>query len=238
LPDLLVNSIEIYQMGCRVRVSVENVGDGAAAAFSVSMNGQPQRVPGGLAPAEIVDLSFTGSSITVLVEADSCNELREQAEDNYQGWQVVPMTSAAPPGPCDTAPSNATPETRAVDRSLPDLTLYNLRAALDPDLEIDCWTDAQLGLLITVANYGTVAVDAFEIAIGGQWRATVPGLGPNQRTSVWLPVQLQANYELRIHVDSTQAVPERNETNNWRYIPGANLPITAATPRCTATPGP
>lgn len=238
LPDLMVNTITIDQISCQVMVSVENVGTGDAAPFNVSMNGETQRLRAGLDAGKRVSMYFTANTITVLAAADPDNEINETDEDNNEGWQVVPLTSAAPPGPCDSAPASATPAFSAVDDRLPDLVIARSQAALEPGQTPDCWLPEQLGLLIHVANYGPVPVDRFEVAVDGQWQATIPGLGPNQTAALWFPVPLASRYELRIQVDSGQAIAERNEGNNWRTISGQHVATPEASPPCTSRPAP
>lgn len=236
LPDLVINAIQINQVGCRVTVSVENVGHGDAAPFVVSMNGLRQLVPDGLAATAIIHLHFAANTITVLAEVDTDNEINELAEDNNEAWQIVPMTAAAMPGPCEAVQATATPDTRPVDQSLPDLAIFSIRAALDPAFTGTCWTSENIGLLVTVANYGRVAVEAFDVRSAGLSSQTIPGLEANQTAEVWLPVPAPYIHEINVRIDSSQAIPERDELNNQRFTSFHDLPRPDTMPECTPTP--
>jgi len=236
LPDLVINAIQINQISCRVIFSVENVGNGSAAPFVVSMNGQHQLVQDGLAAAAIIHLHFAANTITVLAEADTDNKISEVSEENNEAWQIVPMTAAAMPGPCEPEQPTATPDTRPVDQNLPDLAIYSISWTLNPALGSTCWTLEDTGLLVTVANYGRAAVETFDVTVAGLTSQIIAGLEANQIAEVWIQVPAPYLYELSVRIDSSQAIVERDELNNQRFISFGDLPRPDAIPQCTTTP--
>lgn len=128
LPDLQVGQVTIEletggacdyrstQLG--LRVSVKNVGHGAAGPFLVEANGARQEVAGGLAAGETIRLWFEGYQYgrenRVVVDVDS--QVQESNEDNNSFSQRVPIPTlpptCTPPVPPPTLTPTATPGPR------------------------------------------------------------------------------------------------------------------------------
>jgi phosphatidylserine/phosphatidylglycerophosphate/cardiolipin synthase-like enzyme len=121
LPDLAIVGMSIsLDTACLsdesrlgLRLSVGNLGDGAAGPFAVEANGAQQTVGGGLGAGQFVTLWFAGYKVgepnTAI--ADATGLVAERDEANNQRSEMLPIPTAPLPCPTPSATPTATPTT-------------------------------------------------------------------------------------------------------------------------------
>lgn len=148
-------------------------------------------------------------------------------------------TPTVTPTPTSTWTPTITPTptptlTPPTPSQLPDLTITGLSIELETGDSCD-YTSTTVGARVTVFNNGDVAAAPFVVAVNGQQKLIVGGLGVKAATTVWIGAP---GSPVTAIVDATSLVVESNETNNSRtelLLPTPPLPPTC-TPTVTPTP--
>jgi hypothetical protein len=97
------------------------------------------------------------------------------------------------------------------------------------------WVGTPLGLHVTARNVGPTGAGSFVVNANGHTQ-TVGGLAAGSNILLFFPGGQAENFNPQfVYIDSTDIVPESDESNNVFNAPVA-LPTAPAT--CTATPGP
>jgi glucose/arabinose dehydrogenase len=129
LPDLTISgmqiSIQFDGNGCYTStlygtyVTVQNAGLGNAGPFSVTLNGAPMRVGGGLNAGQSTRLWFPAEYPIASAVADSDNEVTESNETNNTRTEMLPIPTLPPP--CSTATPTRTPSPTRTPTRTPTL---------------------------------------------------------------------------------------------------------------------
>ncbi|MCA9992261.1 MAG: hypothetical protein KDE29_14830 [Anaerolineales bacterium] len=181
-----------------ITIVVNNVGNGPAGAFDVTINGSVARVPGipagGTANATVTFDSGPVGSINAL--ADSGNEVAESNENN-NSYMIV----FTPPPPCDTpAPESG---------GLPDLTV----AYYWIDYTGDCPWGGPGTVNAMINNVGSGDAGPFAVRINGE-RTTVAGIPAGGSAQATINFSTGPAAGVQIEIDPDNAVAESNEENN------------------------
>ena len=205
-----------------IRVHFINNGDAAAGPFSVDFNGDTQPVSGlGAGATGIVSFPHN-SPPGLLATVDVFDEVIESDESNNT-LSKPPFATHTPVATC-TPTFTPTPD----PGTLPDLVVSDIDFGPTGD-----FCNPTYAVAVTISNIGGGDADAFFLLDLNGTTHLFSGLNAGTSYTSYFPGSFGF---LTATVDSTNTIPESNESNNVLTAPP--FPTPSPIPTCTSTPTP